>query len=82
MAVYVLTINPERRMMFRWKCISTSEARRLQTRISKAFSNCIGAITINDKPNDDILFPTDNYDSTMNFTYCTHPSYYVGRKMI
>ena len=82
MAVYLLTINPERRIMFRWKCISTAEARRLQMRIAKAFIHCIGRISIHDSPKDEAMFPPGTYDKTMNFTYTTHPRYYVGRKMI
>jgi hypothetical protein len=79
MSVYVLALNSERRVFFRWKCISAAEARAVLMRVNKAFSHCLSKIAISGKPVDDLFFHPDDYDRTMNFTYCTHPRYYAGR---
>lgn len=76
--MYVLALNKHRKILFRWRCISLSEARRLSTRVHKYFSHCL-TITVTDRREDNILFNVDSYDKTQNFTYEQNKYWYNKR---
>jgi hypothetical protein len=79
MSVYVIALNPGRRILFRWKCIDVNEARCIVRLLATSFSDSLLNITLTHRLDDAILHNKEAYDSVKHFTYETHPSYYIKR---
>ena len=79
MSVYVIALNPERRMVFRWKCFSVVEARGICRILACSFNHCLSNITLTHRLEDEILHNREAYDTVKHFTYETHPDYYIAR---
>jgi hypothetical protein len=81
MAVYVLALNPGRKMLFKWKCLNVAEARCIVRNMSTIFGHCLSNISLSHRLDDDILFRKGTYDKVKHFTFETHPSYYLRRDL-
>lgn len=79
MSIYVLALNPERKMLFRFKCLSAVEGRGIVTRLGKCFSHCLSNITLSHRIDDHLLFKPGSYDSVKNFTYEQNKYWYIDR---
>lgn len=79
MSVYVLALNPEREILFRFKCLSAVEGRGIITRLSKCFSHCLSNIALCHRVDDHLLFNKDAYKTIKNFTYEQNKYWYIAR---
>lgn len=79
MTVFVIALNPERRMLFVWKCNAVSEARSIVRRLVVLFGHCLSNVTLNHKSRDAILHKQCHYDEVVNFTYENARDWYVVR---
>ena len=79
MTVHVIALNPERRIMFVWKCNAVSEARNIVRRLSTLFGHCLSNITLSHRSRDSLLFKQHEYDTIKNFTYEQNKYWYVQR---
>lgn len=78
--VYVIALNPERRILFVWKCQAVSEARGIVRRLVVLFGHCLHNITLNHQSRDNILHNQSDYDDIVNFTYENARDWYVVRQ--
>lgn len=79
MSVFVLAVNTKRKMLFRWKCMGTAEARRLLNIIAKTDLN-LQNLTVSSKMEDKILHQKHTYNKTINFTYEQNKYWYIDRR--
>jgi hypothetical protein len=77
--VFVIALNPKRRIMFVWKCQAVSEARGIVRRLATIFGDSLSNITLSHRSRDSLLFKQHEYDTIKNFTYEQNKYWYVGR---
>ena len=75
--IYVMALNPERRILFTWKCDSRGESRVVLGNLYRTFANSLTGLTVAPAFNMPGVFPENSYDSRVTFNYKTHPDYYT-----
>lgn len=79
MSVYVLALNPQRKMLFRFKCLSAVEGRGILRRLVTCFGHCLSNISLSHRSDDHLLFSEHSYNSVKNFTYEQNKYWYISR---
>ena len=74
--IYVMALNPERRILFIWKCDSRGESRVVLGNLWKAFP-CLAGLTVTPSIKMPGIFPENSYDTRVTFSFKTHPDYYT-----
>jgi hypothetical protein len=79
MSIYVLALHSERKMLFRFKCMSAEEGRSIVRRLSVCFGHCLNIITLCHRRDDHLLFKEGSYNKVKNLTYEQNRYWYISR---